>query len=792
MNRLNATYRLALALALLSTVPVMLCSILMRWRESHSVLQARVLSCEQFSLLCSMHLQRGNTATLAEISKQFLDRDPSLLAIRLIQLDGKVISEFRETGDSGDKNIEEDKSVSRMAANLQRMGKPWATLEFCYREPATWGLAIQVFIALAIALCVNFPLFAHTLRRSLSVVDTSRVVPKRVRNTLDTLPDGIAITDSTGRVIVVNEALQKSCRKNAEELIGVGLNTLDFQAQQEILPWNHEEKKHRFLPGVKAFLKHDDGISFFKVGSSPIFDANDKHAGNLISFQDITELENQKLVLESTLRELGESKEKLSERNAQLQEIATKDMLTGVNNRRSVIEQFEIIWEECNTNNRPMSVIMLDVDRFKLLNDNFGHAVGDRVLREVADVLKRGISGQGVVARYGGEEFCCILSGFDSTQATEVAESVRKMIEKELELPYRVTASFGVSSRKFGAGSYQEMLEQADQALYAAKHGGRNAVCCWNPKIGQKEKDTEKKPVQKDSAKQEENYLSISSIRSMFGTSSSEKQLTLVRADRIAKLCVAFGRKYLSYSQLNQLEAAALLRDSASCLNTSHTLANGPVEEGLLPEKVDNKSLSRQMLALISGSKEVADILYFENCFCQRSGSSDSSPGGSGIPLSSRILAVVAMFDQFRFSKNGEELRSEAEALEVLARNTEGGLDRELVTSFIEFCDQHSPGNIESNDATKRAVPSVSTSEDLKDSILRKMDEILRLTEATNDNMAGEAITSLNLLIRRLQGTVSLSSEENLVAIAQLVTDLRLICTGIEKQGSMDNNKLFS
>ena len=782
MSRLNATYRLALAMALLSTVPVVLYSILMRWRESHSILQARVLSCEQFSLLSSMHLQRGNTTTLEEISRQFLDRDPSLIAIRLIHLDGKVISDFRETGDSDHRNIEESKSVSRIAASLLRMGKPWAKLEFCYAEPANWGLAAQIFIALGIALCVNFPLFAYTLGRSLSVIDTSRVVPKRVRNTLDTLPDGIAITDSAGRVIVVNEAFQKSCRKTCEELIGVNLNSLDFQAIQDILPWNHDDKNHRFLPGVKAFLKHDDGISYFKVGSSVIFDASDKHAGNLISFQDITELVNQKLVLESTLKELGESKEKLSERNAQLQEIATKDMLTGVNNRRYLIEQFEIIWEECSTNNRSMSIFMLDVDRFKLLNDNFGHAVGDRVLREVADVLKGAISGLGIVARYGGEEFCCILPGIDSTQATEVAESARKKIETELALPYHVTASFGVSSREFGAGNYQEMLEQADQSLYAAKHGGRNAVCCWNPTIGQKEKVAEKKAVPKGSAKQEDNYLSISSIRAIFRTGSDEDQHTLRRAERRAKLCVDFGRKYLSMIQLNQIEAAALLRDATTWSTTSTNLNIKLFSEGLSPEKIDSNSMTRQLLALISGSKEVADILFFEHRSFLRCETADSVPSGADIPLSSKILAVVTAFDQLRFSKIGEELRSETEAFEELAKNNESILDREILESFIEFCKNRSTIEIDSEDPTKQAALLSYNSKDMKESILHKIEEILQLIEAVNGGSTDESIASLNLLLKRLQENVPSTSEENLVAMDQVIADLRSICKEIEKR----------
>jgi diguanylate cyclase (GGDEF)-like protein len=219
------------------------------------------------------------------------------------------------------------------------------------------------------------------------------------------------------------------------------------------------------------------------VGCSPIFDAQERHAGNLVSFQDITELEHQKRKIECTLKELGESKEQLRQQNEKLHELASKDMLTGVFNRRSLFEHLENIWNMTAQKQQSMSVVMLDVDHFKKLNDGYGHAVGDQVLRDVAAVIRKSAPEKSMVARYGGEEFCVVLPLMDLSRAAEAAEAIRHAIETQLENPYRVTASIGVASNASDAESYNIMLDRADKALYSAKHSGRNAVNCWSAEI---------------------------------------------------------------------------------------------------------------------------------------------------------------------------------------------------------------------------------------------------------------------------------------------------------------------
>ena len=134
-----------------------------------------------------------------------------------------------------------------------------------------------------------------------------------------------------------------------------------------------------------------------------------------------------------------------------------------------------------------LSVLMLDVDHFKKYNDAFGHLAGDEALRLVAALLKDGVRLHDVVVRYGGEEFVVLLPATDATAAIEVAERLRSSIEQCSGLACPVTASFGVATADQDAMMIQNLVEQADQALYLAKESGRNCVrhfrqsSSWSP-----------------------------------------------------------------------------------------------------------------------------------------------------------------------------------------------------------------------------------------------------------------------------------------------------------------------
>ena len=167
---------------------------------------------------------------------------------------------------------------------------------------------------------------------------------------------------------------------------------------------------------------------------------------------------------------------------AQMLELSYTDALTGVPNRRQLFQRLEQEWTRSLRFGDDLSVLMIDLDHFKQVNDTHGHGTGDAILRAVALVLRRNVRKVDTVARFGGEEFCVVLPRVSRSEALEIAEKLRRSVaQAPLEglpgqAPHFATISIGIASYGSDATDVATLLEQADRALYEAKRGGRNRV----------------------------------------------------------------------------------------------------------------------------------------------------------------------------------------------------------------------------------------------------------------------------------------------------------------------------
>jgi diguanylate cyclase (GGDEF)-like protein len=185
------------------------------------------------------------------------------------------------------------------------------------------------------------------------------------------------------------------------------------------------------------------------------------------------------------VRNLNEARQQLLENETRLERLATTDPLTGLLNRRQFFTMAAQIYEQSRRYNRPLSLILIDIDHFKQVNDTFGHTAGDRVLQEVARIGRETVRQSDLVARYGGEEFIILLPETASDQACEVAERLRLGIGgaplSVLEQSLPLTISLGVSLVPVNPapglspdGVIEQAVVRADQALYQSKNAGRN------------------------------------------------------------------------------------------------------------------------------------------------------------------------------------------------------------------------------------------------------------------------------------------------------------------------------
>jgi len=167
----------------------------------------------------------------------------------------------------------------------------------------------------------------------------------------------------------------------------------------------------------------------------------------------------------------------------EVERLAITDSLTQAFTRRYILERFEEEIQRARVKNSKLSLLMLDVDFFKRVNDRYGHLVGDSVLRRVARQVLENIREIDIFGRYGGEEFCIILPETGSDAASYVADRVRKAIEEQWVEAYdtrvKVTVSIGVSSFPTDGKNTSTLIDKADWALYRAKKKGRNQICVF-------------------------------------------------------------------------------------------------------------------------------------------------------------------------------------------------------------------------------------------------------------------------------------------------------------------------
>lgn len=177
---------------------------------------------------------------------------------------------------------------------------------------------------------------------------------------------------------------------------------------------------------------------------------------------------------------LKNSEQKLLEAKLLAEEHAGQDELTSLNNRRAFFEQGRQLFKQARRYQHPISVMMIDIDHFKNINDNHGHSIGDSVLKNIAQLLKKTIREVDILARLGGEEFAIIMPQTSIEEARNLAERIRQRVEAESmqhdTLQIKITASFGIAACMTEDNDLEKMLTMADDALYIAKKKGRNQV----------------------------------------------------------------------------------------------------------------------------------------------------------------------------------------------------------------------------------------------------------------------------------------------------------------------------
>jgi len=173
--------------------------------------------------------------------------------------------------------------------------------------------------------------------------------------------------------------------------------------------------------------------------------------------------------------ELNLINETLISKNKKIEQLASRDPLTNLYNRYKFSQLFDSLYETMSQNSSKMSLILIDIDYFKKINDTYGHNVGDEVLVQISELIRRLLRESDVVGRWGGEEFVVLLPLANLENALNIADQIRGLIEGQTAHPFKITASFGVTEVK-ESDDLKSVIDRADTALYEAKESGRNRI----------------------------------------------------------------------------------------------------------------------------------------------------------------------------------------------------------------------------------------------------------------------------------------------------------------------------
>jgi len=290
------------------------------------------------------------------------------------------------------------------------------------------------------------------------------------RSIFQSVSAGITVADATVPglpLMYANPAFERITGYKFEEIQGNNCRFLqgNDRDQPGLALIREALRTHRSVVTVLKNYRKDGTYFWNELSISPVFDK----AGMLARFvgiqTDVTARVEAELALLETER-------RLSKVNAQLLQLSVTDPLTGLKNRRAFDERLEVALALARRTGRPFSVVLIDVDHFKKINDEHGHAAGDDVLRDLARLLGRNLRREDCAARYGGEEFA-ILLGENSANAMIWTERFYALLSRNSWAYAPVTVSMGIAEVDLQADDLPAILRRADEALYRAKREGR-------------------------------------------------------------------------------------------------------------------------------------------------------------------------------------------------------------------------------------------------------------------------------------------------------------------------------
>jgi diguanylate cyclase (GGDEF)-like protein/putative nucleotidyltransferase with HDIG domain len=458
--------------------------------------------------------------------------------------------------------------------------------------------------------------------------------------------------------------------------------------------------------GVELFSKHPVAQFFRQIGSTPlILDTytrvenavktalsrknNELYEPIVVRYSDHTF----KLVNMQTL--LSAQCDLLEKLYIEVQQLSIKDPLTNLRNRRGFFEDAAPQVQSACDNQENLSALMVDIDNFKIVNDIYGHFVGDYVLKSVAEEIQKALRQSDLLGRFGGEEFIAILPDTTLETATIIAERVRSKVENHQVFidgyQISITVSIGISHMQKANGSLDTLLTQADQAMYAAKRAGRNQAITYQSIHIQKLRkglvigpdpsqiETQQKTV--DAAR-----IYDETIEGWARALELRDKETEGHAQRVTEMAIELAKRFgIKDKELVNIRRGALLHDIGKIAIPDHILFK-PGELSSEEWEVMKKHpvYAFELLSPITFLQDVIDIPYCHHEHWDGSGYPRGLKGEE-IPMSARIFTIIDVWDALRTDRPYRQAWNPQQVCEYICEESGKLLDPSVINPFFEM-----------------------------------------------------------------------------------------------------------
>lgn len=460
-------------------------------------LEARKKYTEALAIQTARTAESGQIGGIKKIFSQIAQRNDDVQSISIRMSNGTPLILIGEHQKYWTLKPGVPSTSSQMQVPIYSHNKPWGNFEIRYRPLSSIkyihaehynSFILSLFVGLT-----GFIVYFFFLKRSLKALDPLAVIPSRVRSAMDSLSEGVLILDNNGFIVLANKALGDRLGITPDQLLGKNPSRFNWELSENKkntrLPWERSLQHKAVITDTPITLRTKNAAYSFMVSTSPIVNEDHTLKGVLVTFNDVTQLTKKNNQLQNVIHTLKKSQVEVRQKNRALKLLASLDPLTGCMNRRSFFEVADKTYAESKLRDQPIYSIMIDIDHFKAVNDTYGHAIGDQVIRSVAETIKDNLREGDWVCRYGGEEFCVFLQDTRIEHAGILAERIRAHIGKldfsdnPTTIRLHVTVSLGLAESTEEISSLNELIDLADQALYSAKENGRNKVVTWDKSL---------------------------------------------------------------------------------------------------------------------------------------------------------------------------------------------------------------------------------------------------------------------------------------------------------------------